>query len=226
MTKNKKPVLIFDFDGTIADTFTPTMEILREEYQRWGDRFHRQHTINQLRSLSITQIIQTIPGGWWKFIYLLLKAKKYIRAHAHQIKAYPGIVYTLHTLCDQGYELHIVTSNSRDIVTHFLRQYDLENVFTSITPTRGLWRKAKTLRAVCRQLDIQPSQALYFGDEIRDITACRQAGLPIVSLTYGYNSLSGLEKYHPDYIVKKPSQILTLLQNLTKNAGTPLKINH
>jgi len=214
MQTNTKPILIFDFDGTIADTFTPTMVILREEYLRWGDRFHRQHTINQLRSLTIQQIIHTIPGGWWKFIYLLLKAKRYVKAHAHQIKAYPGIVYTLHTLHDQGYRLHIVTSNNTANVQHFLRQYGLEEVFTSITPTRGLWRKAKTLHQVCRRLGIRPSEALYFGDEIRDIQACKKAGVPIVSVSYGYNSLAGLQKFSPDHLVKKPSQILTILQKL------------
>lgn len=213
MQQTQKPVLIFDFDGTIADTFTPTMVILRDEYEHWGDHFHRQHTINQLRSLTILQIIHTIPGGWWKFVYLLAKAKKYIRAHAHQIQPYPGIIYTLHTLHDQGYELHIVTSNNVASVSHFLHQYGLDDLFSSITPTKGLWRKATALKKVCRRLHLSPQQIIYFGDEIRDIQACHRAGIPIVSVCYGYNSLAGLEKFAPDYIVKKPTQILTLVKN-------------
>ncbi|MBQ6449707.1 HAD hydrolase-like protein [bacterium] len=209
----EKPVLIFDFDGTIADTFTPTMEILRVEYEKWGDYFHRRHTINQLRSLTIWQIIHTIPGGWWKFVYLLMRAKKHIHAHAHQIKAYPGIVYTLNTLYDQGYQMYIVTSNDVPSVQNFLRQYDLDTVFADIMPTKGLWRKAKTLKKLCRRYQIPIKSTLYFGDEIRDIQACQQIGMPVVSLTYGYNSQIGLERFKPDYLVKKPTQILTLLQN-------------
>ena len=154
------PILIFDFDGTIADTFTPTIDILRTDYLRWGDRFHRTHTINQLRSLTISEIIHTIPGGWWKFVYLLLKAKYYLRTHPQTVLAYPGIVYTLRTLYDQGYQLYIVTSNNVTTVRRFLRHYSLEELFIAIYPTRGLWRKATTLRQVCARHHLAAHQVL------------------------------------------------------------------
>ncbi len=212
-----KPVLIFDFDGTIADTFTPTMEILRGEYEKWGDEFHQEHTVNQLRGLTIWEIIQTIPGGWWKFAYLLALAKKHVRENAYRIKAYPGIIYTLNTLCDQGYVMHVVTSNKTENVANFLRQYDLEGVFRSINETHGFWRKAKTLKKFCRREKLDPRECVYFGDEIRDIQACRKAKIPIISLTYGYNSEAGLEKFSPEALARKPTQILTLLSTLEKN---------
>ena len=101
-------VLIFDFDGTIADSFTPTMEILAREFRQWGDRFNRRYTPEMLRGLTIREIMSTIPGGWWKFIYLFAKAKKHVRENASKINAYPGIIYTLRTLHDQGYLLLIV----------------------------------------------------------------------------------------------------------------------
>ena len=210
-TDCKLPVLIFDFDGTIADTFAPTMEILRADYLRWGDRFHKRHTINQLRSLSIREIVKTIPGGWWKFIYLLLKAKHYIKTHPESIKPYPGIVYTLRTLHDEGYLLFIVTSNQVASVERFLRQFDLDGIFTAVISTNGLWRKAKTLRRLLRSQQLSPTDCLYIGDEIRDIQACQKVYLPIVSVTYGFNSQVGLAKYHPNFMIKKPTQLLTLL---------------
>ena len=212
----KLPVLIFDFDGTIADTFAPTMEILRADYLRWGDRFHKRHTINQLRSLSIREIVKTIPGGWWKFIYLLLKAKHYIKTHPEDIKPYPGIVYTLRTLRDEGYLLFIVTSNQVTSVKRFLRQFDLDDIFAAVISTNGLWRKAKTLRQLLHSHHLSPADCLYIGDEIRDIQACQKVDLPIVSVTYGFNSQVGLAKYHPNHMVKKPTQLLTLLADMQR----------
>jgi phosphoglycolate phosphatase-like HAD superfamily hydrolase len=207
----RTPVLIFDFDGTIADTFSPTIDILSSDYRQWGDRFHRQHTVNQLRSLPIKDIVTTIPGGWWKFAWLLLKAKRYIRRHTDQIKAYPGIVYTLRTLADQGFPLLIVTSNHPRNVQNFLHRYNLDQVFLDIRPTNGLWRKATTLKRVLRDFQLRPQDVFYIGDEIRDIQACRQLAIPIISVTYGFNSAPGLKKFHPTHLIKKPTQLLQLL---------------
>ena len=211
-----RPTIIFDFDGTIADSFTPTIKILAEDYKRWGDRFHRQHTVNQLRSLTILEIIHTIPGGWWKFVYLLVKAKKYLRAHVREIKPYPGIIYTLHNLHDQGFPLLIVTSNSRAQVADFLHHFHLDNIFLEIRPTHGIWRKAKTLKQVVKDHHLHHDNCFYIGDEIRDIQACKKIGLPIISVSYGYNSAAGLERFQPNFLVKKPTQILTTLQQYLK----------
>lgn len=206
--------LIFDFDGTIADTFTPTMTILGQDFKKWGDRFNKIETIKDLRSMSITEIVQTIPGGWWKFFYLLLKAKKYLKKNLTQIEAYPGIVYTLRTLHQQGYQLLIVTSNEKKFVHDFLHHYNLEKIFSAIIPTKGLFKKSQRLQKVIRKYQLNPQKTLYIGDEIRDVLACHQAGLKIISVSYGFNSFDGLKRFRPDYLIKKPIQLLTLLENL------------
>lgn len=211
-----KPMIIFDFDGTIADTFTPTMEILALDYQKWGDPFHKKHTINHLRSLTIAEIVKTIPGGWWKFSYLLLKSKKHIDANMSKIKAYPGIIYTIRSLYDDGYPLAIVTSNKLSTVTNFLKQFNLDKAFLGIYPTKGLFRKAKKLKQVLKKYNLKPYQAFYIGDEIRDIHACQKIDLPIIAVSYGFNAYEGLAKYRPNYLAKKPIQILTYLQSLEK----------
>lgn len=207
-------VLIFDFDGTIADSFTPTMEILAREFRQWGDRFNRRYTPEMLRGLTIREIMGAIPGGWWKFVYLFAKAKKHVREHASNINAYPGIIYTLRTLHDQGYLLLIVTSNDKKTVSEFLARFHLSELFTEIYPTKGLFRKAKTLKKVLRQWQIDPSKkrCFYIGDEIRDIQACKKAHLPIIAVSYGFNSYAGLKKHRPEYLLKKPTQLLALLK--------------
>ena len=209
-------VLIFDFDGTIADSFTPTMEILAREFRQWGDRFNRRYTPEMLRGLTIREIMSTIPGGWWKFIYLFAKAKKHVRENASKINAYPGIIYTLRTLHDQGYLLLIVTSNNKKTVSEFLARFHLSELFADIYPTKGLFRKANTLKKVLHQWQITPGKddCFYVGDEIRDIQACKKINLPIIAVSYGFNSYAGLKTYQPEYLLKKPTQLLQLLGSL------------
>lgn len=206
--------LIFDFDGTIADTFSPTMAILSQDFKKWGDRFNKVETIKDLRSMSIIEIVQTIPGGWWKFFYLLLKAKNYLKKNLSAVEAYPGIVYTLRALHQQGYNLLIVTSNEKKFVHDFLHHYNLEQIFSAIIPTKGLFKKSQRLKKVMQKYHFKPQTTFYIGDEIRDVIACHQAGLKIISVSYGFNSADGLKRFHPDYVIKKPIQLLNLLENL------------
>lgn len=206
--------LIFDFDGTIADTFAPTTHILAKDFSKWGDRFRKTQTIQDLRSMNITEIVQTIPGGWWKFTYLLLKTKKKIKKMMKkgEIEPYPGIIYTLRTLHDQGYQMFIVTSNEKSVVENFLQHYNLDGIFTTIASS-SLFNKGKVITKICQKYNLSPKNTFYIGDEIRDILASRQANLPIVSVTYGYNSEEGLKRYRPQELVKKPTQLLKLFKN-------------
>lgn len=207
--------LIFDFDGTIADTFTPATQILAQDFSKWGDRFRKTQTIQDFRKMNIAEIIQTIPGGWWKFAYLLLKAKLKIKkmARAGDIEPYPGIIYTLRTLHDQGHPMFIVTSNEKKLVQRFLHQYNLDHIFINIIATKHLFSKGKSLIQVCKKYRLDKKDTVYIGDEIRDILASRQADLPIISVTYGYNSEEGLKRYRPNQMVKKPTQLLKLFKN-------------
>jgi phosphoglycolate phosphatase-like HAD superfamily hydrolase len=190
------------------------MAILASDYQKWGDRFNKKNTVPELRALSIPEIVKTIPGGWWKFLTLLLKAKLYTQNHAHEITAYPGIVYTLRTLADRHYRLLIVTSNRRPTVQRFLGRYNLADIFLDIIPTKGLFRKAKTLKFALKKYHLKPREVYYIGDEIRDIEACRRVGIPIIAVSYGFNSYEGLKKYQPTHLLKKPTQLLQLLAPL------------
>ncbi len=213
---SSKPTLIFDFDGTIADTFTPTMEILSQDFKKWGDRFNKKETIKDLRQMSITEIVQIVPGGWWKFAYLLYKAKLYLRRNFNHLEAYPGIVYVLQSLAQNNYPLYIVTSNNKKFVQKFLDHYGLGHIFTQIIPTKGLFNKAKTLTKVIDKYQLSPRHTYYIGDEIRDVQACHKANLKIISVGYGFNSLEGINRFRPDYTVKKPMQLLDLIPTLSK----------
>jgi phosphoglycolate phosphatase-like HAD superfamily hydrolase len=187
------------------------MKILGAEYRQWGEKFNQRHTVEELRSLPINQIIKTIPGGWWKFVFLLLKAKWYLGRHQEEIKIYAGVIYTLRTLVARGFRLIIVTSNSKRNVFQLLDRYNMSELFLAVYPTKGLFRKAQTLKRVLRKYQLKPTDTYYIGDEIRDIQACKKIGLPIISVSYGYNSYRGLQKFAPDYLVKKPVQLLQIL---------------
>lgn len=59
--------------------------------------------------------------------------------------------------------------------------------------------------------DLRPHQLLYVGDEHRDIVACQEVKVPVVAVTWGYDSQELLEKAKPNHLAHVPNDLLTLL---------------
>ena len=58
---------------------------------------------------------------------------------------------------------------------------------------------------------MDPAQLFYVGDEVRDVKACRKAGVPVVGVTWGFNSRDALEKSGPSLVVDHPSELLAAI---------------
>lgn len=63
----------------------------------------------------------------------------------------------------------------------------------------------------CEQIGIAPDQALYVGDDLRDIQAARAAGMPVVAAGYGYIGQSEIASWEADAIIDQPQDLLKLL---------------
>ncbi len=74
--------------------------------------------------------------------------------------------------------------------------------------------KARRLRGTARALKVKPAEAVYVGDEVRDIEAARSAGMRVIAVTWGFNDEKLLASYTPDAIARKPSELPVLLRKL------------
>lgn len=202
--------LLFDFDGTIADTFSSVIQILNRLSPIYGYRSVKQREIQRLRRLTMRELLKEfhIPLGRVPFITR--------RARAELVKEIPSLRLVaplrgvLLALRKRGYRLGIVSSNSMENVRAFLGRHHLD-FFEFIYSCRGLLGKHHALRTVLRQERLSRDQVLYIGDEVRDIEACRRVGIHIAAVSWGYNSSDILQKNQPDYLVKKPRDLLRIL---------------
>jgi N-acetyl-D-muramate 6-phosphate phosphatase len=70
----------------------------------------------------------------------------------------------------------------------------------------GLLRAAEMLR-------LQPSDCVYVGDDQRDITAARAAGMPVVAVGWGYVGYGApIESWGADAILQSPDELKALCQ--------------
>jgi phosphoglycolate phosphatase len=118
----------------------------------------------------------------------------------------PGIVAALSDLAATGCALGVLTSNSRENAERFLSRHGFPS-FAQIVGGVGLFGKAKALRQLLRSRSAGAERCAYVGDEVRDVEAAREVGMPVVAVGWGYNDPKALEKAGPDAQVVRPSAL-------------------
>jgi phosphoglycolate phosphatase len=194
-------ILLFDFDGTIADSFENFITVTKELSLTYKFPTLSRDELEKLRSDDARSIISQ------------LKIPFYKQMRITDIKPFPDLPEVLQSLKNKGYMLGILTSNGQKNVTSFL-QHNSIDIFDYIYCDSSIFGKDKIIRSFLKQHNLSKEEVIYIGDEIRDIQACHKVGIRIVSVTWGFNSQDGLIKHNPDYIINKPPDLLPLLSAL------------
>lgn len=203
--------LIFDFDGTIADTLNESMTIFNQLADEMGLRPVKEEEIKALRELGVSQLMRQLGIPKRKIPLILSRGRALLREKMEQLSLIKGMGDVLPKLRTQCPCLGILTSNAAENVDRFLRVHNLQNDFTFVSSCSKLTGKAKYLRAISKTFSLDPSQMLYIGDELRDLKAARKAGTDCVAVTWGLNTESSLAAAHPDFLVREPGELLEIM---------------
>jgi HAD superfamily hydrolase (TIGR01509 family) len=208
MPKLKIKIIIFDFDGTIADSFSVLAEIINELSRAEGFGVFSADQIEKARDLPMREIIFKLKISKWKLFFLARKIQKQFAQKILQVQPIAGIIPVLQELKKRGYMLGVLSSTRKDILEQFMRNNKID-VFTFVHSERNLFGKAKILKKILKEYQFEPSEAIYVGDESRDIDAAKEARMRVVAVGWGFNSRKMLERKQPDYLLNEPNELLT-----------------
>lgn len=200
--------ILFDFDGTIADTISAGFEIINSHAEKYGYK-RLDGDINT--HFSALQLVKLAEIKFWKLPYLIYQLKKKLSEKSDELKVLPEAPELIKKLNDAGYELGILTSNSFKTVKAFLKKYELDSFFSFLRTDVSLFGKKKALTKAKKVIN---KKIIYIGDELRDIEACRKNNIPIVSIPWGLNSYESLEEHNPGLVAKNADEAYNLLINL------------
>ena len=200
-------IILFDFDGTLADSFENFFEILREITLKYKLPELSPKNLDELRSESASQIVKRLHIPFYKIPFIARDMKRLQQQNIENIKSFKGLPEVLCGLKEKGFELGIVTSNGKSNVQAFLKNNDID-IFTYLYCDSSLFRKDKVLKKFLNTLKVSKEEVLYVGDEIRDIQACQKVGIKIAAVTWGFNSKEGLIKYNPELLINTPQELL------------------
>ena len=205
-------VIIFDFDGTLADTIDILLSITNRLSAEFGFKSATKEELAQLRNLNSWQILQYSGISLFKFPLLIRRLKGELHSEIPHIQLFPGIKEVLLELKILGFQLGIITSNSRENVLESLEKNGLHGTFTFIY-SGSTFGKHKVINKWLKLEQINPEQVVYVGDEIRDIDAAKKTGIKVIAVGWGFNSQEALAAQNPDFLIERPQELIEIINS-------------
>ena len=205
----KPKLVIFDFDGTLADTKPFMLSILDHMAKRFNTRPMDGTSVEHLRGLTTRQIMKMYNVPMWKLPFMARESQQLLYQNIASIDLFPGIDRVMRAIAENETRIALVTSNQLRNVLSVLGE-ELTKLVSVFECEAGFFGKSARLRRALRKAGVSPEEAVSFGDETRDIEAARKAGIACAAVTWGYGDMETLSGHQPDYLLTSVDQILEI----------------
>jgi len=204
--------LIFDFDGTLADTVPVCVQAFQNTFRHYlGRDFTYSQIIDRFGPNEEGMIRKEIPGEEWPAA-LEMYLREYERAHAACLSVFPGIIDLLAGLRARGVPLAVVTGKGPRSAAISSRLLGMDPFFDAIISNSSSHdaNKPAGIRAQLEQWGLPASAAAYIGDAPSDIDSSRQAGvLPIAAAWAGDADREALA-------ARQPAELFTSVEDFSR----------
>jgi len=205
-----KKTIIFDLDGTIADSESFFFRIVNDLAPRFSYAPLGLSKSVAFKELHLWDFLRRQLG--WRIIFLpfILKAGRQ-RYHelAKEVSIFSGIQEIFSALRERGARIGIVSSSAEPTIRTILETNGLTVDFIAHS---NLFGKARVLKRTLREQALTTDEIIYIGDEVRDVEACRKAGIRIIAVTWGLNSQAALRAAGAETVDTRKALLERLIQ--------------
>lgn len=202
--------IIFDFDGTVADSFGAMMEIFEEHKEEFGFEKFGEKELKIYKEQGVAELIKKRNISVWKILKILRMGKKLMNQKIKSVKPFEGMKEMLLKLKKKGLILGILSTNSEENIKEFLKKNKIE-MFDYVVGKGSLFGKTRVIKNILKTRKLNKDQVLYVGDEVRDIEACKKIGIKIAAVTWGFSDEKLLAKNKPDFLIGKINKLFKIL---------------
>lgn len=206
----KYRAIVFDFDGTIADTLRETRKIFNELAPEYGIREVEEHEVADLRHLSLKEILTKLKIPKRRVPSIITRGTGMMRRNIDRLELIKGMKEALTELREHTDNFGILTSNTTANVDLFLENHGIRDLFDFVSSTSKLTGKSRHLRAIRKTFSLEHSEMIYIGDELRDVKAAQKADIPHAAVSWGFNSRESLAGAKPTYLFDHPEELFQI----------------
>lgn len=193
----KYRLVIFDFDGTLADSFPFFIRVFNQLAAQHGFKGIEPELAPTLRHYNARQMMERVGMPAWKLPFVAKSFIALMRQNTASIPLFEQIDDTLLHLVNQGVTLAIVSSNAYDNVSRILGPANLK-LFSHFECGMSIFGKPARIRKVFKKTGIPGHAAIYIGDQVSDLEAARKVNIAFGAVSWGYGALESLREYSPE----------------------------
>lgn len=205
----KYKYIFFDFDGTLADTEEVNFVIYQKLAEKYNLRSITLDELGHLKKMSAKELMDYVELKKRYLPFLLKRGKKLLNQDIVNVNlCKPDILEVVSEIKNMGIKVAIITTNSKTNVNLFLKKHNA-NFFDFVTSSSMFGKEVK-MKKIMRKEKLENTEVLYVGDEIRDIHSAHRAGVDVVSVGWGYNTVESLRKNKPTYLILEPTELIEI----------------
>lgn len=205
--------LIFDYDGTLVNSLPLVVECANKLSKKYGHK--RVVLTNRLREKELAEFIRKdLKLTILQLPKYVMEMKKLMNINIKKVNFVDAIIPVLKKLSHSN-RIMILSSNSKENIKPLLKRSKIN--ISEIYSDTSIFGKRYMINKLINKENLEKNEVIYFGDETRDIEACKKLGITIVAVTWGFNDKKLLEIHNPDFLIDKPSQIEPVINKIKKN---------
>ncbi len=206
-------ILIFDFDGVLADSLEPMLSYARQVCLGLGyPCTPTQKDLEILDRMEFSEYGRQLGIPQEKIEIFVTRNFELFSRREEPLAITPGIESVIREL-SQIAILVVITGNSCKVVGKFLDTYGLKNEFQTFLGAEDDGNRVEKILKVISLNSGLNRKVYMIGDAVSDIRAARDAGIKSIAIAWGHQSREKLLTENPDFLVDQPEGLLTLFSD-------------
>ncbi len=208
MNVENKKLVIFDFDGVLADTEEFCFKIHKDfngnlTWEKW--KSFAEGDFHEGMDKVVKEEAYIIPPNFYQFYE---KSLSVINIH--------DIIRDTVLLLKDKYKLSIVSSTSGSYISDFLEKEKVLNCFNDILGYDVHTSKVVKINTLLERYKVESKNVVFITDSLGDILDGNECGIKSIGVTWGIHKRETLEKGNPVAIIDDPRNLLETIQNVLK----------
>lgn len=193
----KYRLAIFDFDGTLADSFPFFLRVFNQLARQHGFKGIDPELAPTFRHYTPRQMMELVGMPAWKLPLVARSFISLMKQNATSISLFEQVDKTLLQLVNHGMVLAIVSSNSYDNISQILGPANTK-LIRHFECGMSIFGKPTRIQKVLKKTGIPSHEVIYIGDQVTDLEAARKVSIAFGAVSWGYGTIESLREHSPE----------------------------
>lgn len=193
----KYRLAIFDFDGTLADSFPFFVRVINQLAEQHDFKKVDLDLVPAYRQCSPRQLMEQVGMPAWKLPFVVKSFNSLMRQNAASISLFEDVDDLLPYLANRDVTLAIVSSNSHENVSRILGPANTK-LISQFECGVSIFGKTMRMQNVLRKTGILCHEAISIGDQVTDLETARKVNIAFGAVSWGYGAIESLRAHSPE----------------------------